>query len=101
MCSLPHAHHLVGAPIIFLFPRLAFMAAMAQPTSFQNSATGTRTRVARVRAEYPNQLDYSGVDDVDDHDDDDDDDDGLADDHGDGSGDDDDEADNGDDSAMF
>ena len=27
-----------------------------------NSATGTRTRVARVRAEYPNQLDYSGLD---------------------------------------
>ena len=27
---------------------------------FQYSATGTRTRVARVRAEYPNQLDYSG-----------------------------------------
>ena len=26
----------------------------------QYSATGTRTRVARVRAEYPNQLDYSG-----------------------------------------
>ena len=25
-----------------------------------NSATGTRTRVTRVRAEYPNQLDYSG-----------------------------------------
>ena len=25
------------------------------------SATGTRTRVARVRAEYPNQLDYSGI----------------------------------------
>ena len=25
-----------------------------------NSATGPRTRVARVRAEYPNQLDYSG-----------------------------------------
>ena len=25
-----------------------------------NSATGARTRVARVRAEYPNQLDYSG-----------------------------------------
>ena len=25
-----------------------------------NSATGTRTRVARVRAAYPNQLDYSG-----------------------------------------
>ena len=27
----------------------------------KSSATGTRTRVARVRAEYPNQLDYSGV----------------------------------------
>ena len=26
----------------------------------KNSATETRTRVARVRAEYPNQLDYSG-----------------------------------------
>ena len=25
-----------------------------------NSATGTQTRDARVRAEYPNQLDYSG-----------------------------------------
>ena len=25
-----------------------------------NSATGTRARVARVKAEYPNQLDYSG-----------------------------------------
>ena len=29
--------------------------------SNKNSATGTRTRVTRVRAEYPNQLDYSGV----------------------------------------
>ena len=29
-------------------------------TSQETSATGTRTRVARVRAEYPNQLDYSG-----------------------------------------
>ena len=26
----------------------------------QSSATGTQTRVARVRAEYSNQLDYSG-----------------------------------------
>ena len=25
-----------------------------------NSATGTRTRVARARAKHPNQLDYSG-----------------------------------------
>ena len=28
--------------------------------SISYSATGARTRVARVRAEYPNQLDYSG-----------------------------------------
>ena len=27
----------------------------------QNSGTGTRARVARVRAEYPNQLDYTGA----------------------------------------
>ena len=27
----------------------------------KKSATGTRTWVARVRAEHPNQLDYSGV----------------------------------------
>ena len=26
-----------------------------------NSAAGTRTRVARGRAEYPNQLDYGGI----------------------------------------
>ena len=26
-----------------------------------NSATGTQTRVARVRAEYPNQLDCGGL----------------------------------------
>ena len=31
-------------------------------TNVCSSATGTRTRVARVRAEYPNQLDYSGDD---------------------------------------
>ena len=30
------------------------------PRQIKHSATGTRTRVARVRAEYPNQLDYSG-----------------------------------------
>ena len=28
---------------------------------YNYSAAGTRTRVARVRAEYPNQLDYSGL----------------------------------------
>ena len=35
------------------------MHARCQPMR-KSSATGTRTRVARVRAEYPNQLDYSG-----------------------------------------
>ena len=40
-------------------------AGVSHPTSCfmpasGHSATGTRTRVARVRAEYPNQLDYSG-----------------------------------------
>ena len=37
----------------------AHVAWPAVPAS-RHSATGTRTRVARVRAEYPNQLDYSG-----------------------------------------
>ena len=37
-------------------------AACIQHARRENSATGTRTRVARVRAEYPNQLDYSGFD---------------------------------------
>ena len=35
-------------------------APTAACTATQNSATGTRTRVARVRAVYPNQLGYSG-----------------------------------------
>jgi hypothetical protein len=34
--------------------------ALHRSLAVPNSATGTRTRVARVRAEYPNQLDYSG-----------------------------------------
>ena len=33
---------------------------LASSSMDKSSATGTRTRVARVRAEYPNQLDYSG-----------------------------------------
>ena len=40
----------------FIFPRL-FSALL----DVINSTTGTRTQVARVKAEYPNQLDYSGV----------------------------------------
>ena len=31
------------------------------PRQIKHSATGTRTRVARVRAAYPNKLDYSGA----------------------------------------
>ena len=31
-----------------------------QAATAKTSATGTRARVARMRAEYPNQLDYSG-----------------------------------------
>ena len=31
----------------------------ASPATF-SSATGTRTRAARVKAEYPSQLDYGG-----------------------------------------
>ena len=37
---------------------------MLQTAKIKNSATGTRTRVARVRAEYPSQLDYSGSDNL-------------------------------------
>ena len=35
-------------------------ACRAQKARSKDSATGTRSRVARVRAEYANQLDYSG-----------------------------------------
>ena len=35
-------------------------ADLANDSYAQYSATGTRARVARVRAEYPSQLDYSG-----------------------------------------
>ena len=45
------------------FPADAFCsAALGPPASnkLQNSDAGTRTRVARVKAEYPNQLDYIG-----------------------------------------
>ena len=45
--AIERAAHFADALALLLLPQ-------------QNSATGTRTRVARVRAEYPNQLDYSG-----------------------------------------
>ena len=41
----------------FLFGALSLSLSLTS----KYSAAGTRTRVARVRAEYPNQLDYSGV----------------------------------------
>ena len=45
-----------------LFVLIYLEQALAQSLACtNNSATGTRTRAARVRAEYPNQLDYSGL----------------------------------------
>ena len=41
--------------------RICIVANDAEFCIPKSSATGTRTRVARVRAEYPNQLDYSGI----------------------------------------
>jgi hypothetical protein len=41
---------------------LAPTAAQENEKNIQNSATGTRARVAQVGAEYPNQLDYSRAD---------------------------------------
>ena len=46
---------------LFIFPS-SHLVINFFSVHFPNSATGTRTRVARVRAEYPNQLDYSGSD---------------------------------------
>ena len=50
----------VGPPAL---KATCYFVAKASPCNRlrNNSATGTRTRVARVRAEYPNQLDYSGL----------------------------------------
>ena len=43
------------------FPADAFLCVLFIFWKFlQNSDAGTRTRVARVKAEYPNQLDYIG-----------------------------------------
>ena len=55
--------HLSGAP--FRAPGELGGERMSEHRSEVNgepnsSATGTRTRLARVRAEYPSQLDYSG-----------------------------------------
>jgi hypothetical protein len=60
-----NAHHLAwhemgGAENTKIARQLQAVEKSVADTSAPNSATGTRTRVARVRAEYPNQLDYSG-----------------------------------------
>jgi hypothetical protein len=44
-----------------LWDSLTPTAAQENEKNIQNSATGTRARVARVRVEYPIQLDYSGA----------------------------------------
>ena len=43
-----------------VFLKRFLFGALSLSLTSKYSATGTRTRVARVRAEYPNQLDYSG-----------------------------------------
>ena len=52
-----------GSPYLSLlsfFSQLGSLPSSTPQGRGKNSATGTRTRDARVRAEYPNQLDYSG-----------------------------------------
>ena len=44
-----------------LFGATFLLLTLQESSANKNSAAGTRTRVARVRAEYPNQLDYSGL----------------------------------------
>ena len=54
---------LVPLPLHLLMLAVGWEQVASRPArdACNNSATGTRTQVARVRAEYPNQLDYSGV----------------------------------------
>ena len=71
---LASAHHWLRIDFLLLrwyiyslfFSRSLSIAPRLQPGSPDcslgiTSATGTRTRVARVRAEYPNQSDYGGL----------------------------------------
>ena len=69
VCDPPAAHAPDGERRIARSVRVARLVAATRRAqnavtrcnlSMTYSATGTRTRVARVRAEYPNQLDYSG-----------------------------------------
>ena len=57
MMPLPSAPR---APSFPLPPPLSKDRVRGPPRTAHASATGTRARVARVRAEYPGQLDYSG-----------------------------------------
>ena len=75
MCAFPVFVHAppfppllsVSPPFFFLLPRhlssfpLPRGWGVGRGRAHGASATGTRARVARVRAEYPSQLDYSGV----------------------------------------
>ena len=47
-----------------VFLKRFLFGALSLSLTSKYSATGTPTRVARVRAEYPNQLDYSGVEKI-------------------------------------
>ena len=63
--QMPVACQIVFAKLFFVGPPSTFVGQIKRLQGrqrAQNSATGTRTRVTRARAEYPNQLDYSGVD---------------------------------------
>ena len=50
-----------NAVVAGAFESISYRPAQSNIKVKRYSATGTRTRVARVKAEYPNQLDYSGV----------------------------------------
>ena len=60
----PSIHHVISISLV-----LSHIQARADEAKHIHtvSVTGTRTRVARARAEYPDQLDYSGSGETDDH----------------------------------
>ena len=61
-CMTFHTHHFtIQLTLYFVVVLKLHFTNLTMLTSLAYSATGTRTRVARVRAEYPNQLDYSGL----------------------------------------
>ena len=62
LCCCAHREDLRLPSVMFAVCRLRVFCAASVPLlcPCASSATGTRARVARVRAEYPGQLDYSG-----------------------------------------